>query len=635
MHEEGKPTITAWRRLYGLDIETECAVTSCLGFGGSEKCDHALDHNRGKITKIAVTDGLFDEHVFDSRLGFLEWDAVNPDVQYTAQSGKFDFRFINSRVVTDKWVTDSNLLAFTWTNKIPDSWLIAYEEKRKEQNALRSGMKHRPAKHHSLKTLAPYFLGVEPFWEPEAGHNDREYVLKDARYCLQLTQYLFEQMPEASLKFCQDKMMPWAKQLMQMELTGITLDIEETKKEWSAAAERILVLEDEINAQWSEHFAAWKAYSKGQIIKKRLDGVFREGKRLGNYNATTQKYISQIAPLNLDSPVQLKWLLEERLGLDAVNFAGEESTDKETLNRLSHEDPEIEKLLEYRGTKKLISAFFPEYLAQAYNGTMHCTFNISRARTGRLSCNNPNLQQTPKKLRRLFVARPGHKLITRDLSAIEPTILAYYSEDPVLCELIQTGGDFHGATAVAAFDLECLNTDVKRLFPWLRDVAKTIGLAVLYGAGANQVLMVLLKNNITGASASMAKRIVTRIREKYKGVWSFKEKLDQELEAGAIIHNLLGRPFSIPQAHDVYMKGLNTLIQGSASDHVLDCLPELSTYAAPLVAVHDEVVVEAPTIRAEFADRELNKLLTSRVLMTQYGVIPIRTEGKISGRWEK
>jgi DNA polymerase I-like protein with 3'-5' exonuclease and polymerase domains len=629
-------------KLFAIDLETACAVEGC----DDKHCRHALDHNRNKITVIAVSDGGNHECVFRSIDDLLNWVESNPNVRFTAHSGKFDFKQLLARakLPLDLWVHDSCLLAFTSQDKIDETWLEDYEFKRREANKLRKGHKHREAKHHSLKTLAPYFLGVQPFWEPEDGHDNDEYVLKDARYCAQLTNYFIENLPEKSYEFYTNRYLPWNKMLLKMELKGILCDMDKMADMWRKSEDEMFASEGQTRLQWASHYEEWLKLQEYEVEEKyhamelmaKTKGRWSE-KIAARHEANKAKAFEKIEPLNLDSPKQLLWLVRDRLGLDATNLDGEESTDKETLTRLGAQNEEVKVLLNYRKAKKLCSTYFPEYKNYAYNGRIHATFNTTAARTGRLSCSDPNLQQVPGALHDLFMADRGKLLITRDLSAIEPTVLAYYSEDPTLCQLMLEGGDFHGTTAVAAFDLDCHPKEVKALFPKMRNIAKTVGLAILYGAGKNQVYLTLQKEGLLSMTKTDAERIVKRVREQYKGVWEFKQALDKELESGCVVYNLLGRPLAIKNPEDVYMKGLNTLIQSSASDLLQQAAYEVWSegIAEPLLLVHDEMVCQAKESYAEEAEEKIVKIMTKTELKTAYGNIPIRCEGKINRYWSK
>lgn len=645
MQRETRPPRSVSGKQYALDLETACAVDGCT----DKDCSHALDFNRNKITVAAVSDGASDEKVFRGSTNEIveqleRFVDERPGVHFTAHLGKFDFKQLCSRStkITDELLTDDScLLAFSHQDKIPESWLEDYNSRRVEENKKRTGHKHRAAGLHSLKTTAPYYLGVDPFWEPEHGHDDDEYVLKDARYCKQLTDYFKQILPTKSLEFYYKHQLPWSKMLMQMEIDGIAFDTEKVTIMWQKAEEQMIESSNKIREQWAVHFTEYLRLQEYELdekfLAKKALGKLSE-KQLKRAEINLAKAKERIESLNLDSPKQLLWLLRDRLGLDTTNMHEETSTDKETLKRLSIKDAGVAELLTYRKAKKLCSTYFPEYLNYVYKGRIHSTFNVATARTGRLSCSDPNLQQVPGALHELFIADKGKLLITRDLSAIEPTVLAYYSEDPVLCDIIINGKDFHGTTAVAAFDLACDSTEVKKLFPQLRRVAKTIGLAVLYGAGKNQVHLVLQQEGFADMGLHEANKIVTRIREKYKGVWTFKQALDAELETGSVLYNLLGRPISIKNRDEVYMKGLNRLIQSSASDILLNAahLIKERGIATPLLPVHDELVSSTDADKASEVEEQITDILHNTItLTTQYGRIPIRTEGKIATYWEK
>lgn len=634
-------------RLIGLDIETECAVHECT----SSDCKHALDPHRSNITVIGVTDGDKLKRVFrgpnkvSEVVKLLESD---PTLNFTAHNGKFDVLHLLVKGapswLVDRWQHDSSLLAFTDQDKIPASWLAAYDARRVVLNKTRRGNSHRKAGPHSLKTTAPYYLGVEAFWEAESHDND-DYVLKDAEYSLRLTNYFLNKLPARSLDFYSTKYLPWTKNLLQAELTGIRLDVEATEKMLAETQEKLAKLEAEVEQLWKPHFDAYVEMQQDSIraeYREKLAGALAKStdvaKTTARYKALEEKALSKVEPLNLGSPVQLAWLLRERLNLNPVGLDGEPSTDKEALELLSEQSADVKKLLEIRKLKKLTQAFLPEYLAVHTNGRIHTTFNVTEARTGRLSSSGViNIQQTPGDLHKLFIADEGKVLITKDLSAIEPTVLAYYSEDPQLCNLMINRGDFHSTNAKFMFNLSCDVAEVKKLYPKYRQVAKTVGLAVLYGAGANQVYRTLLQNGLHQFAPADAKAIVYRIRDLYSGVWKFKTALDSEMEKGATIYNLLGRPIKIQDPQDSYMKSLNTLIQSSASDLLQSSGAEIKQVTGLnfLALIHDELVLQSDESQAKEIEKVMERIMTSFNLETKFGLVPIRVEGQVSKLWAK
>ena len=635
-------------KLVGLDIETACNVQGCI----DKDCKHALDPHRSKITVIGITDGDNLKRVFrgsDKVQQLVKLLSEDSTVSFTAHNGKFDVKHLIVHgaprdLMVARWLHDSSLLAFTHQDKIQQSWLDSYEATRRELNKTRRGNSHRNAGPHSLKTTAPYYLGVAPFWEAETYDND-EYVLKDAEYSLRLTNYMLAKLPEDSIRFYSQRYLPWTKNLLDAELAGIRLDIAATEAMQVEVAAKLTKLEAEIDELWAPHFRAWI-----EKQERELEAVYMEkaqkalGKSKQPAKTVLQKYDDMLAkaksklePLNIGSPTQLTWLLRERLKLDPRGLDGSPSTDKEALELLSEQNADVRKLLEARKLKKLLTAFLPEYLDVQVNGRIHTNFNVTEARTGRLSSSNPNLQQVMSDLHKLFVADEDSKLVIFDLSAIEPTVLAYYSEDPQLCKLMIERGDFHSTNAYSMFNLECEISEVKKLYPKYRQIAKAVGLSVLYGAGANQVHRTLLQNGLHNFTIADAKAIVYRIRDLYAGVWNFKKELDSEMEKGSIIYNLLGRPIKIQDPQDAYMKSLNTLIQSSASDLLQDAAYKLKIWYGyqPILLVHDEVVFQIQDSVAAVAAEDIKKVMTSMKLDTKHGVVPIRLEGGVSKEWKK
>lgn len=566
------------------------------------------------------------------------------DPVFSAHYGKFDIGTLICKGMTGletRWVHDSHLLAFTSPHVISDMYLDDYSDRRRELNKTRSH-KYREAGRYSLKTLAPYFLEVPPFWEPDTGFDNDEYVTLDARYCIKLTNYFLESFEAEygkALEFYTNHYLPWTKNLLQMELDGITIDRPLLIKMWDETIEQLKIVETKLSQVWADAYHAYYDKQLETVNAKygpRLDTI-KTPKMRALVERNWAKAVGKIEQLNLSSPAQLSWLLRDYFGYDITTSEGDgESTGKETLERLATKDEGVKLLLEHRGLNKLSSSFFPEYMARIEEGKIHTTLNSATARTGRLSSSNVNLQQVPGELHKLFIAKPGHVLITKDLSAIEPTVLAYFSEDEQLCKLLIDKGDFHGTNAQRMFDLDCDPKEVKVKYKGHRDIAKLVGLAVLYGAGWRRVFFEMTKAGFTDVTEMQCKGFVKRLREFYSGVWDFKLQLDSELERGAVLYNMLGRPFKIQAASDVYMKGLNTLIQGSASDLLQDAAYKLRLIGLnPLLLVHDEVIVEVPETDAAEAEPVIEEAMTMRKLPTKHGNIPIRVEGKVSKSWEK
>lgn len=640
--------------LYSLDIETACNVNGCE----EVECGHALDPHRNKITVLAIYKED-DQTIFRNLKLFRKWLENNPDAKFVGHNLKFDLKVLNAHgvpIMEDRWEHDTSLMATVFTTKIPKYWLEEYENRRRELNkSLPKGKGHRKASFHSLKTLAPFFLGVEPFWEATLDHDNDEYVLKDAKYTYHLYEFLHQKLEEeGSYSFYKEKLLPWTKLLLEMEMTGIEIDLDQIKQMQERSLERAAEIKKKLDEEWAE---AYKAYRQIKIdeLSKEYEEKFLTAKykltapseeRLksleNKYAGMLDRAVSKLPlEMNLDSPVQLKWLLQDYLKLDITDFHDNESTGKPVLKKLADGRESISLFLEYRAERKLATAFFPSYLDMQHNGKIHCNFNPFVARTGRLSSSSPNLQQVPGSLHKIFKARDGFKLITKDESAIEPRLIAYASECPVLYKILSQGLDFHGYNAKIFFDLKCDVNDVKKLFPKEREVGKEVGLAILYGAGKYRLQESAQKRGFIWEINECEKK-VQAFKKAYMRVYQYKYELDEALKAGICAYNMFGRPFTIPDPQDVHMQGLNTLIQGSASDLVLNsayrmqkAFKERGIKAHVLLLVHDEIVVEAEESRAEEVAELMNECMTDYKLNTKLGFIKLATEGKISDRWEK
>ena len=187
---------------FAVDIETECKKPDCPGGATCQAEKHAIDPKTARITCIGVYSTEY-HCVFRSLSEFKEWlERLKPDI--IGHNFAFDAKhlYFNGVDVRPYWKDDTLLLAHICNEKIPADWLTTYEERRKVLNKqLPTGISHRQASQYSLKTLAPYFLKVDAFWEDPTNHNDDAYVLKDCAYTLRLYNYFRNILSEAELLF--------------------------------------------------------------------------------------------------------------------------------------------------------------------------------------------------------------------------------------------------------------------------------------------------------------------------------------------------------------------------------------------------------------------------------------------------
>lgn len=636
------------KKLLALDIETE-SIT--------EDKEDALNPRKSRITCIGIYGEGNSKIVFRAPWDkFLSQIYYNQDYTFVGQNFKFDLKHMAHHFGEmpnwqERWEDDTRLMAFVCTEKIPQEYIDAYEERRKELNKNRKN-NHREAKFHSLKTLAPYFLGVDAFWEPDESHNSDEYVLKDCEYTYKLFEFMFSKLSALGQHdFYKNKLMPWTKMILAAELEGVTLDVKQVESLQSAYCQEIKDLTATLKVAWESHYIAYKnkciaelntqyqdMFQAAALKTKNKSLVDLQLKYVNLFERAKKKmFDNNDCELSLDSPAQLKWLLRDRLNLDVVNLEGDESTGKEVLQRLAKEDDTVAKLLRLRKLTKLVTAFFPKYMSlKTETNKIHADYNIDGTRTGRLSSSGPNMQQHPRELKDLFIAGDKHKFVTYDVTAIEPLLMAYYSEDAALTKLIQEGKSLHSVNAIIMFGLDCEEHEVKDKYPTERQIAKTIGLACLYGAGWNQVKMAGQKEGRFFTERE-CKQIVYRIRDTYSGVWDFKQALDLEMEQGTVIYNFMGRPMRIDNPEDVYMKAFNTLIQGSASDLVLDIGLDIveNTNSTPVMFVHDSIVSLVNTDAADVDYEEICiRHLFKRELTNASTTFKLEVDGGISDVWE-
>lgn len=633
--------------LAALDIETEAI--------DRQQPDHALIPHLSRITCVGVYSSDF-HYVFRS-LGDLKiWIEANPNVSYVGHNFKFDLRHLYHHGVSiplEQWAHDTQLMASQLFEKIPEDWIENYEVRRKEANKkLKKGFSHRKARGLSLKTLAPYFLKVDRFWEDPSNHDNDSYVLKDCRYTYDLCLKFYEQMQaEGTLKFYQEKLLPWTKMLFKAENRGIKLNTESlvgfklrTEIEVDKLKTQIdRVLEEANEAYYNKQLDELKeTYNQKKILAiEKLKAP--TDIKLANVQARYAKLCSNAIETipqrcNLDSPSQLLWILKDFLKLDTTDFNGYLGTGIEVLEKLKGRHTVIDLLIQYREKRKLTTAFFPTYLELQERGILHTNYKADGTRTGRLSSSEPNLQQVPGGLHSLFVARPGYSLITKDMSAIEPHLIAYYSEDP---ELYMNVKEFHAANVRILFNKLGTKNEIKKNFPVEYALAKEVGLACLYGAGAKRIRQSAQKYGVEWR-LNQCRDFYYRLKESYETTFEFKLELDKKAAKGPF-NNLFGRPISFKgKEEDIYMQAFNTLIQGSASDLVLSSayrimnkFKELEIDGHCLLWVHDELVIEVNDKDLDVAESVIETAMTSYDLPTPMGPIKLETEGRIAKSWSK
>ncbi len=320
-------------------------------------------------------------------------------------------------------------------------------------------------------------------------------------------------------------------------------------------------------------------------------------------------------PLNINSPRQLATILFDDQGLPVLKKTKTgPSTDAEVLEQLAEMGHELPKLiLGYRELQKLKSTYV-DVLPQRVNrstGRIHTSFNQVGAQTGRLSSNDPNLQNIPvrtrrgEEIRRGFVPAPGATFIVADYSQIELRLMAHLSEDPAFIEAFRRGGDIHRETAAIIFGVAAEDVTSE-----MRARAKTINFATIYGQGPFALSKKL------GITQDEAKQFIAEYFTRFAGVRAFLDRMVDVARQQGYVETLFGRRRYITEINDrnFNMRSFgertaqNTPLQGSAADlikiamiNIHAALPAAGLRSQLLLQVHDELVVEAPIAEVEQA----------------------------------
>lgn len=554
---------------------------------------------------------------------------------------------------------DTKLMAHVHHHKVPLLYLDQYERVRAEVNkTLPKGHKHRPARGLSLKVLAPFFLGVPPFWETPGNYDNEEYNRKDCVYTHQLHQYFSDHMTADEKVFYRTRMLPWSEMLLKMILKGIAIDPDELERLEAAYALRVEELEDKLDLAWT---VAHEAYGTGEArkIRERYEGMFNayltKRKHPLNVDKIKKRYeimcaraLAKLSPestrINYGSSKQMLWLLRDYLGLDVskVDLTDDDenpdSTGKAVLHRLAASGREdVATYLEWRAAKKILTAFLPSYRKMAVDSVLHPTFNLTGTRTGRISSSKPNLQQVPPKLYSIFKPREGHKFVQYDLGSIEAALIALYSNDETLYDLLKQGVSIHDYNTKVLFGLSEPVDEIKELYPKQRQTVKNIGFACFYGAGARR-LEAVFKTAGFMVDTREARRMLDTLKGTYPRAFSFHKEVTKLFEDGGTVMNLLGRPVSIQDKSEAYMKGFNSLIQSSASDlnlHACHRWARMSPEHHPLLVIHDCVLGEVREALADDAAKKLVDCMTDYDLDCENGPIKLSAEGGVSSLWVK
>lgn len=311
---------------------------------------------------------------------------------------------------------------------------------------------------------------------------------------------------------------------------------------------------------------------------------------------------------NLGSPKQLGEILFNKLALRVVSKTkkGEPSTAENVLEELAEEHPLPRLILDWRSMQKLRSTY-AEQLPNAVNPKtkrIHTSYHQAVAATGRLSSQDPNLQNIPirtaegRRIRQAFIPEPGNALLAIDYSQIELRLMAHFSGDKRLVEAFQNGLDIHQATAAEVFD-----TPLDQVENEQRRAAKAINFGLIYGMSAFGLARQL------GIPRSDAAEYIERFFGRYPGVKRFMDGTREAARTRGYVETLYGRRLYLPNITSrnaplrqyAERTAINAPLQGTAADLIKYAMVDIQTWLdaqAPeilmIMQVHDELVFEGP-----------------------------------------
>jgi DNA polymerase-1 len=319
-------------------------------------------------------------------------------------------------------------------------------------------------------------------------------------------------------------------------------------------------------------------------------------------------------PFNVASPKQLGEILFDEMKLPGgrKGKTGAYSTDAAVLEELSGQGVELAtRVLEWRQLAKLKSTYVEALAAQIdpTDRRVHTSYGMAGTSTGRLSSNDPNLQNIPirseegMRIRRAFVAEPGHVLLAADYSQIELRLLAHLAEVPTLRAAFEQGEDIHARTAAEIFHLPPGGVDKEA-----RRRAKMINFGIIYGMSAFGLASRL------GIPPAEGRSIIDAYFAQYPGIRQEMERLKEEARTHGFVRTPFGRKLWIPDiaTRDPVRRAgaeraaINAPFQGGAAEIIKRAmvrlpraLREAGLEARMLLQVHDELVFEVPAAEVE------------------------------------
>ncbi|MEK8025319.1 DNA polymerase I [Pseudaquabacterium rugosum] len=384
---------------------------------------------------------------------------------------------------------------------------------------------------------------------------------------------------------------------------------------------------------------------KGVLIDPAV--LLRQSNQLAQRMMDLEREAYDIAgqPFNMGSPKQIGEVLFGKLGLPVKKktATGAPSTDEEVLQELAADYPLPARILEHRSLAKLKGTYTDKLpgMINPSTGRVHTNYAQAVAVTGRLSSNDPNLQNIPirtpegRRVREAFIAPPGNVLVSADYSQIELRIMAHISGDPGLTRAFAEGLDVHRATAAEVF-----NVALDAVTPDQRRYAKTINFGLIYGMGAFGLAQSL------GIEQKTAKAFIDRYFDRFAGVKRYMDETRARAVETGHVETLFGRRITLPEIRGgngprragAERQAINAPMQGTAADliklamiAVQDTLDREGRRSAMVMQVHDELVLEVPADELDWVREALPRLMACVAQLS----VPLLAEVGVGPDWDQ
>jgi DNA polymerase-1 len=388
-------------------------------------------------------------------------------------------------------------------------------------------------------------------------------------------------------------------------------------------------------------------------VKLDVDALAAFGRELDARLIELRQEIQALAKheFNVDSTQQLSDVLFKELGLPTANVprtqAGKYSTAADVLEGLRGKHEIIELILEQRQLAKLKGTYVDALpaLINARTGRVHTDYNQCGVVTGRISSQNPNLQNIPartelgRRVRRAFIAGAGYRLLSADYSQIELRILAHISGDEALRAAFARDEDIHRSAAAAIFGVP-----LDRVTREQRQVGKTINFAVTYGQTAYGV------SQVTGLSTEESQAIIDAYFARFPGVRTYLDETKRKAAELGYVQTLLGRRRYFPVLQGPVQKGqiparqraereaINAPIQGTSADIMKLAMIDLSralqaqrARSRLILQVHDELVLEVPDDEL----KGITALVCEKMEQAYTLAVALKVDAKVGDNWEE